>query len=125
MNFRSEIYEPENAEIELWGQKTTGGKYTGIIGEMVQSVSDIALGDLYYTPYLLNVMDLSIPYNTECLTFLTAESLTDNSWKTLILPFRLVLFKCITVIKLFIKKLSFYKTTLSIGTLFIMYTTRL
>lgn len=32
-------------------------------------------------------MDLSIPYTTECLTFLTPESLTDNSWKTLILPF--------------------------------------
>lgn len=32
-------------------------------------------------------MDLSIPYTSQCLTFLTPEALTDNSWQTLILPF--------------------------------------
>ncbi|KAJ8912928.1 hypothetical protein NQ315_017258 [Exocentrus adspersus] len=88
MNFRCEIYEPENANKELWGRKVAGGIYTGIIGEMVNARADIALGDLYYTPYLLELMDLSVPYNTECLTFLTPESLTDNSWKTLVLPFQ-------------------------------------
>lgn len=87
MHFRCEIYEPENAETELWGRKIFGGKYTGILGEIVQSKSDIALGDLFNTPYLVDLMDLSIAYNTECLTFLTPESLTDNSWKALILPF--------------------------------------
>lgn len=88
MNFRCEIYEPENADEELWGRKMVGGIYTGIIGEMVDARADISLGDLYYTPYLLELMDLSVPYNTECLTFLTPESLTDNSWKTLVLPFK-------------------------------------
>lgn len=34
-------------------------------------------------------MDLTIPYNSECLTFLTPEAVSDNSWKTLILPFSL------------------------------------
>lgn len=88
MNFHCDIYEPENAEFELWGRRISGEKYTGILGEMAQTVSDIALGNLYYTPYLLDLMDLTIGYNTECLTFLTPESQTDNSWKTLILPFR-------------------------------------
>lgn len=87
MNFKCEIYEPYNADVELWGRKLPSGLYTGIISEMVTNKADVALGDLYYTPYLLDLMDLSIPYNTECLTFLTPESLTDNSWKTLILPF--------------------------------------
>ncbi|XP_045473647.1 glutamate receptor 1-like [Harmonia axyridis] len=87
MNFRYEIYEPENADIELWGRKGIETKYSGIIGEMVYTHADIALGDLYYIPPILNLMDLSIPYNTECLTFVTPEALTDNSWKTLILPF--------------------------------------
>ena len=32
-------------------------------------------------------MDLSIPYSAECLTFLTPQAFTDNSWQTLILPF--------------------------------------
>lgn len=90
MNFRCVMYEPENSDFELWGRKVFGGKYTGVIGELVQSKSDIALGNLYNIPYLFELMDLSIPYNTLCLTFLTPESLTDNSWKTLILPFKLV-----------------------------------
>lgn len=58
-----------------------------ISGEMTRARADLALGDLYYIPYILNIMDLSIPYNTECLTFLTPEALTDIAWKTLILPF--------------------------------------
>lgn len=88
MNFRCEVYEPKNASVELWGGKQASGEYTGLLGEMVNADADVALGDLYYTPYILDLMDLSIPYNTECLTFLTPESLTDNSWKTLILPFK-------------------------------------
>lgn len=92
MNFVPELYEPPNSDTELWGEKQTGGQYTGMMGEMVKSLADIALGDLYYTSYFLRLMDLSIPYNTECLTFLTPESLTDNSWKTLILPFTYLFF---------------------------------
>ncbi|KAL3269193.1 hypothetical protein HHI36_008276 [Cryptolaemus montrouzieri] len=87
MNFNYEIYEPENSDVELWGRKDSGARYTGLIGEMVYTHADIALGDLYYIPTILNLMDLTIPYNTECLTFVTPEALTDNSWKTLILPF--------------------------------------
>lgn len=88
MNFKCEIYEPDNIDEELWGRKLVGGIYTGVIGEIVSTKADIALGDLYYMPYLLDLMDLTVPYNTECLTFITPEALTDNSWKTLILPFK-------------------------------------
>lgn len=87
MKFNCELYESENADEELWGKKEISGKYSGLIGEMINAEADIALGDLYYIPYILELMDLTIPYNTECLTFLTPESLTDNSWNTLILPF--------------------------------------
>lgn len=87
MNFRTSIFEPENADLEKWGQKQDG-KFSGLLGEMVKFHAEIALGDLYYSPYHLELMDLSIPYNTECLTFLTPESTTDNSWMTLVLPFK-------------------------------------
>lgn len=40
-------------------------------------------------------MDLSIPYTSQCLTFLTPEALTDNSWKTLILPFSTAMWACV------------------------------
>lgn len=88
MNFGFELYEPSTEIYELWGKKEQGGQYSGLFGEIVNSNADIALGNLYYTPIILELMDLTIPYDTECLTFLTPESLTDNSWKTLVLPFK-------------------------------------
>lgn len=47
-------------------------------------------------------MDLSIPYNTECLTFITPEVLSDNSWKTLISPFSLGMWIGVLISLLFI-----------------------
>lgn len=88
MNFQFTVYEPPNANEEQWGRMQTNGSFSGLLGEMCSGKADIALGNLYYTPYHLQMLDLSIPYNTECLTFLTPESLTDNSWQTLILPFQ-------------------------------------
>lgn len=90
MNFKCELYEAPNADIEFWGKKQGDGKYSGLFGEMTSNKADVALGDLYYTSYVLDLMDLTVPYNTECLTFLTPESQSDNSWKTLIAPFRYV-----------------------------------
>lgn len=89
MKFSINFYEPQDAETEKWGHRTEYGNFTGLLGEMDTARADIALGNLHYTIYHLDVMDLSLPYNTECLTFLTPESLTDNSWHTLILPFSL------------------------------------
>lgn len=50
----------------------------------------------------LDIMDLSIPYNTECLTFITPEVLSDNSWKTLIAPFGLGMWIGVLISLLFI-----------------------
>lgn len=87
MNFTFEFYEPINSETEKWGKLQANGTMTGLLGEMVAGSTDFALGDLHYTQYHLELLDLSIPYYTECLTFITPEFVTDNSWKTLILPF--------------------------------------
>ncbi|GJQ83352.1 hypothetical protein Trydic_g18137 [Trypoxylus dichotomus] len=91
MNFKCQLYETKSPSADFWGRKQSGGTYSGLIGEMIDNDAAVALGDLYYTSYVLELMDLSVPYNTECLTFLTPESLTDNSWKTLVLPFKLVM----------------------------------
>lgn len=87
MNFTYELFEPANAATEKWGKLQPNGTMTGLLGEMVAGSTDFALGDLHYTQYHLELLDLSIPYYTECLTFITPEFVTDNSWKTLILPF--------------------------------------
>ncbi|XP_063706124.1 glutamate receptor ionotropic, kainate glr-3 [Culicoides brevitarsis] len=87
MNFTAIFYELEHSDDVKWGQMNENGSYTGLLKEMDDAKSDFALADLHYTTFNLQVLDLSIPYNTECLTFLTPEATSDNSWKTLILPF--------------------------------------
>lgn len=56
---------------------------------MSNAEADVALGDVHNSPFNFEIMDLSIPYSVECLTFITPEVLNDNSWKTLISPFSL------------------------------------
>ncbi|XP_062705340.1 glutamate receptor 2 [Aedes albopictus] len=87
MKFEMDFYETDDAAVAMWGKVTDGENSTGLLGEMNEGRADFALADLHHTQYHLEIMDLSIPYNTECLTFLTPEALTDNSWTTLILPF--------------------------------------
>nr|XP_014283158.1 glutamate receptor ionotropic, delta-2 [Halyomorpha halys] len=88
MNFQILIYEPPNSKTEAWGKQQLNGSYTGLLGEMVSGRADFALGNFLYTPKNIKLFDLSIPYITQCFTFLTPESTTDNTWKTLILPFK-------------------------------------
>ncbi|KAL0842467.1 hypothetical protein ABMA28_014563 [Loxostege sticticalis] len=89
MNFLPKLYQPINADLHKWGQKQANGSFSGLLGEMVNGQADVALGNLQYNPYHLELTDLSIPYTTQCFTFITPEASTDNSWKTLILPFKL------------------------------------
>uniref|UniRef100_A0A182W7U8 Ionotropic glutamate receptor L-glutamate and glycine-binding domain-containing protein n=1 Tax=Anopheles minimus TaxID=112268 RepID=A0A182W7U8_9DIPT len=87
MRFDMVFYETFDADVERWGTMQDNETLTGLLREMYEGRADFALADLHHTEYNLGFMDLSIPYNTECLTFLTPEALSDNSWKTLILPF--------------------------------------
>lgn len=88
MNFKPKYYMPHNIALERWGSKNNNESHTGLISEAVQGKAAFYLGDLHYTLHHLNYFDLTVPYNTECLTFLTPESLTENSWKLLTLPFK-------------------------------------
>uniref|UniRef100_A0AAG5DE62 Ionotropic glutamate receptor C-terminal domain-containing protein n=1 Tax=Anopheles atroparvus TaxID=41427 RepID=A0AAG5DE62_ANOAO len=87
MHFQMNFYETADADMERWGTIRQNGTLTGLLQEMHEGRANFALADLHHTEYHLGFMDLSIPYNTECLTFLTPEALSDNSWKTLIMPF--------------------------------------
>ncbi|OXU31196.1 hypothetical protein TSAR_015943 [Trichomalopsis sarcophagae] len=88
LNFKPDFYQPDNIQTERWGD-SKNDTYTGLFGEAKEGNAVFYLGDLHYTSRHIQILDLSWPYNTECLTFLTLESLTENSWKLLILPFRL------------------------------------
>lgn len=91
INFQPTFYRPKNVEITKWGTLQSNGSYNGLLGEAVEAKAAFLLGDLHYTLLHHKLLDLSFPYNTECLTFLTPESFSDNSWKLLINPFTYVL----------------------------------
>ncbi|XP_076759272.1 ionotropic receptor 68a [Xylocopa sonorina] len=112
MNFRPEYYMPYNIVSEKWGIEEDNLTHTGLISEAIQGKAAFYLGDLHYTLYHLNFFDLSIPYNTECLTFLTPESLTENSWKLLILPFKLYTWIAL-ILTLLLGSIIFYFLSLS------------
>ncbi|KAL7293182.1 hypothetical protein TKK_0013330 [Trichogramma kaykai] len=95
LNFKPTFYQPENVQSDRWGM-SKNDTFTGLLGEAMDVAATFYLGDFYYNLRHLQILDLSWPYNTECLTFLTLESLTENSWKLLILSFRL--YSWITVI---------------------------
>ncbi|KAG8222399.1 hypothetical protein J437_LFUL003020 [Ladona fulva] len=86
MNFRVQLMEVGNDE--RWGSKDKHGNWSGLIGAVSRGEVDIALGNLFYSPCYQEKFDLTIPYTVQCLTFLTPESRADNSWLTLILPFK-------------------------------------
>lgn len=110
MNFKTDYYMPSNIANEKWGKAGDNDSYTGLLGEAIAENADFFLGDLHYTLHHLNYFDLSTPYNTECLTFLTPEALTDNSWKLLILPFRHVTIDIVNCTNYYILKKILDKT---------------
>jgi Ligand-gated ion channel/Ligated ion channel L-glutamate- and glycine-binding site len=108
MNFTANFYETEDSDSERWGRKFGDGRnFSGLLGEMDGAMADIALADLHYTIFHLDIMDLSNPYTTECLTFITPEILSDNSWKVLILPFSLGMW-CGVLVSLFLAGIVFF-----------------
>lgn len=88
MNFKPRLYQAADADHSKWGEKLPNGSYSGLLGELVTGQADIAVGNLQYTTLYHEMTDLSIPYTSQCWTFLTPEAISDNSWKTLILPFK-------------------------------------
>ncbi|XP_047120591.1 uncharacterized protein LOC124803415 [Schistocerca piceifrons] len=97
MNFAVELYVPAGWQEEKWGTQRADGSVNGLLGQLQQGRAALALGSFHYTPHHLRFIDLSVPYTTHCLTFLTPEMLTDNSWMTLVLPFKSLMWMSVLV----------------------------
>ncbi|KAK0174937.1 hypothetical protein PV327_010640 [Microctonus hyperodae] len=100
INFRSLFYRLPNINIDKWDESNENGNYSGLLGETMEKNANFLIGDFHYTLRHHRILELSYPYNTECLTFITPESLTQNSWMLLIIPFKL--YTWIAVILLFL-----------------------
>ncbi|KAH8363940.1 hypothetical protein KR084_000637 [Drosophila pseudotakahashii] len=100
LNFRPVYYRPNQSETVDWelengygnGNPDGNGQNEShidslLIEEVAAHSARFAIGDLHLFLVYLQLVELSLPHNFECLTFLTPESSTDNSWQTFILPF--------------------------------------
>ncbi|EDV39321.2 uncharacterized protein Dana_GF24559 [Drosophila ananassae] len=98
LNFQPIYYKPNKTEETNWdledineNDTQNGENETQIDSKLIEEVAlhnaRFAIGDLHFFQAYLPFVELSLPHNFECLTFLTPESSTDNSWQTFILPF--------------------------------------
>ncbi|KAH8370098.1 hypothetical protein KR093_002154, partial [Drosophila rubida] len=58
-----------------------------IVAEVARHNARLGIGDLHLFQSYMQHVELSRQHSVECLTFLTPESATDNSWQTFVLPF--------------------------------------
>ncbi|KAH8270512.1 hypothetical protein KR018_011042 [Drosophila ironensis] len=100
LNFQPIYYKPNKSEETSWelgegyeNESLDGFDENGthIDSPLIEAVAShsarFAIGDVHLFQAYLQFVELSLPHNFECLTFLTPESSTDNSWQTFILPF--------------------------------------
>ncbi|XP_034658940.1 uncharacterized protein LOC117895415 [Drosophila subobscura] len=93
LNFQPNYYEPNESEDTDWEQNDAEDVQnkthidSKLIAEVAMHGARFAIGDLHLFQVYLRLVELSLPHNFECLTFLTPESSTNNSWQTFILPF--------------------------------------
>lgn len=112
MNFKPKYYIQQNIPLKQKDIEGSNQTDTGLISKVIEENAAFYLGDLHYTLQNLNYLDLTIPYNIECLTFLTPESLTENSWKLLILPFKFYTWIAL-ILTLILGSIVFYFLSLS------------
>ncbi|KAH8379522.1 hypothetical protein KR009_005421 [Drosophila setifemur] len=96
LNFQPVYYKPNQSEDSNWeldegyGNVNSDENETRINSKLIDEASHsarFAIGNLHLFQAYLQHVELSLPHNFDCLTFLTPESSTDNSWQTFILPF--------------------------------------
>ncbi|XP_017080297.1 uncharacterized protein LOC108114054 isoform X2 [Drosophila eugracilis] len=100
LNFKPVYYRPNQSENLDWELETGYGNSNPdgygqnetyidsmLIDEVAAHNARFAIGDLHQFQVYLQFVELSLPHDFECLTFLTPEASTDNSWQTFILPF--------------------------------------
>ncbi|KAM8709320.1 hypothetical protein ACLKA7_016171 [Drosophila subpalustris] len=90
LHFQPLYYIHNESDALVWDQLLEDNETrleTGLIGEVAHHNARFGIGDLHLFQSYLPHVELSLQHSVECLTFLTPESSSDNSWQTFILPF--------------------------------------
>ncbi|KAG7163529.1 Glutamate receptor ionotropic, delta-2-like 8 [Homarus americanus] len=83
-NFTYEVYEPADG---LWGYQVDNGSFTGVLGEVERNIKDFSL-DLSVTAEREVVIDFTVGYHWEPLTFVTSKPQPLPQWLALVRPYQ-------------------------------------
>ncbi|XP_071527933.1 glutamate receptor ionotropic, delta-1-like [Panulirus ornatus] len=89
-NFSYQVFEPEDG---LWGYQLENGSFTGVLGEIQHYKADFSL-DLSITAEREEVIDYTIGYHWEPLTFVTSKPQPLPQWLALVRPYQAYVWLC-------------------------------
>ncbi|XP_042231485.1 glutamate receptor ionotropic, delta-2-like [Homarus americanus] len=83
-NFTYEVYEPVDRR---WGYRLDNGTFLGVLGEVQNYLKDFTL-DVSMTPERAEVIDYTVGYHLEPLTFVTSKPQPLPQWLALVRPYQ-------------------------------------
>ncbi|XP_076063507.1 ionotropic receptor 21a-like [Oratosquilla oratoria] len=85
LNFTLEFTLPTDGG--MWGSALENGTWTGLMGDLQYRRADIGLGDLFIMEPYFAIIEMSINYDTDYLTFVNPTPKPLPQWVSLTLPF--------------------------------------
>ncbi|XP_071518339.1 ionotropic receptor 21a-like [Panulirus ornatus] len=85
LNFTLEFTEPPNGE--NWGEMYENGSWYGLMGQLQRREVDIGLANWFISTHWLQAIDLTSPYRTEVMIFMTLTEPPLPHWQALAFPF--------------------------------------
>ncbi|XP_045600187.2 glutamate receptor ionotropic, delta-1 [Procambarus clarkii] len=93
-NFTYLVFEPADGK---WGYQLDNGSFTGVLGEIQTNKKDFSL-DLSITAEREEVIDFTIGYHWEPLTFVTSKPKPLPQWLALVRPFQSYVWLCLLLV---------------------------
>ncbi|XP_041350953.1 glutamate receptor ionotropic, kainate 2-like [Gigantopelta aegis] len=100
LNFSYTIVEPKDGK---WGNDMGHGKYNGIVGDLLDQKIDFIAAPLIPRMDRIGIMDFTVPFFWDRVVVIFLKPNVDNNkWKTLLNPFRWLVFVCIGLSMIFV-----------------------
>jgi len=68
LNFNFTIRTPSDGG--MWGEMTSPGVFTGIIGDLIKEYADVVWADLFLVPDRFKYIDYANPYATDYVCYM-------------------------------------------------------
>ena len=113
MNFAYEFLDADS--VTKWGgqivENSTVKGYYGAVARLIYGETDMAIGSFFILKHYLTQLDMSIPLEVVCTSFLTPNPLARPRYLALILPFRYELWLLVLSICFILGPLGLYALT--------------